>query len=601
MCSDVNPTTNENDPLYRHGVGTSVAVTDVNGDTYYVNCEAQVVVGEYIGAQMAGFDAAAELGLIDHLQDGDRNVAYTPRTVVVGGAQPYNIVLQSGNLPQGLSIDTYTDPLSGLVAFGVLFGTPIESGDFQFTVEATDSDGAVVSQAYTLHIAGDVVSQYELMVQKSGAGAGSVSGNGIDCGVTCTVLLDADTAVSLTATAAPGSVFTGWSGDCSGTSTCDLTMLADHVVTATFAVSGIDLRVTAVSAPPALASPGTAFDVTDTTVNTGALLAGISVTRFHFSTDKQKSSDDVRLKGSRALPGLDSGVDSTGQTTLTIPASLSPGTYWQLACADDARSVSESNEDNNCLVSDTAVEVRRPDLVETSVSDPPAALAPGNKFAVTDTVQNASTVSTIMSATRYYFTIDAVKDPGDVMLTGTRSVSGLAAAATSTGSRMVTVPSTTPLGTYRLVACADDKEKLAESNEGNNCVASAGAVLIAWPDLTVTELGGVPATIGLGRKMTLTDAVVNQGQGPAGTSTVRYYASPDITPDAGDVLLVGARAVLALGPGATSIGGRSVTVPLTTAAGTYYILACADDTNKVLEVDDGNNCKASTTTVVVMP
>jgi hypothetical protein len=40
----VQPTTDPNDPLYRHGVGTSVAVTDANGDTYYVDCEAQEVV-----------------------------------------------------------------------------------------------------------------------------------------------------------------------------------------------------------------------------------------------------------------------------------------------------------------------------------------------------------------------------------------------------------------------------------------------------------------------------------------------------------------------------------------------------------------------------
>ncbi len=58
---------------------TSVAVTDPNGDTYYVDCSAQVVVGDYIGAQMAGFDAAMPLGLVDHLQDGEKNYRPTRR------------------------------------------------------------------------------------------------------------------------------------------------------------------------------------------------------------------------------------------------------------------------------------------------------------------------------------------------------------------------------------------------------------------------------------------------------------------------------------------------------------------------------------------
>jgi hypothetical protein len=41
------------------------------------------VVGDYLGAQMAGFDAAAQIGLIDHLQDGEINVPYVERTIVV--------------------------------------------------------------------------------------------------------------------------------------------------------------------------------------------------------------------------------------------------------------------------------------------------------------------------------------------------------------------------------------------------------------------------------------------------------------------------------------------------------------------------------------
>jgi hypothetical protein len=64
---------------------------------------------------MAGFAAAAPLGLIDHLQDGELGTLYTPRTVVVGGNTPFVITISNGNLPPGLAID----PPSG-----VLIGTP---------------------------------------------------------------------------------------------------------------------------------------------------------------------------------------------------------------------------------------------------------------------------------------------------------------------------------------------------------------------------------------------------------------------------------------------------------------------------------------------
>jgi hypothetical protein len=152
MCDQVNPTINPYDPMYLHGVGTAVAVADAGGNTYYVNCEAQVVVGDYIGAQMAGFKAVMPLGLINHLEDGANAVAYTPRSIVVGGDTPYDIVLTQGNLPPGFTLGDYLDPLSSTTVHGVLFGTPTMGGIFNFTVQATDAAHVVASGTYTLKV-----------------------------------------------------------------------------------------------------------------------------------------------------------------------------------------------------------------------------------------------------------------------------------------------------------------------------------------------------------------------------------------------------------------------------------------------------------------
>jgi hypothetical protein len=54
-----------------------------------------------------------------------------------------------------------------------------------------------------------------------------------------------------------------------------------------------------------------------------------------------------------------------------------------------------------------------------------------------------------------------------------------------------------------------------------------------------------------------------------------------------------------LGPGATNTGTRTVTIPTSTTLGTYFLLACADDPNGVIETDETNNCIASATTVLV--
>ena len=76
-----------------------------------------------------------------------------------------------------------------------------------------------------------------LTVTVDGDGAGTVTSvpAGIECGADCTEGYDEGTPVSLTAVADAGSTFTGWSGACEGTGTCDLTMSGPQSVTATFA------------------------------------------------------------------------------------------------------------------------------------------------------------------------------------------------------------------------------------------------------------------------------------------------------------------------------------------------------------------------------
>ena len=75
-----------------------------------------------------------------------------------------------------------------------------------------------------------------LTVSRAGNGAGAVTSApaGIDCGSACAHAYPGGTTVTLTATAAPGSHFAGWSGGCVGTGACVVTLSADAGVTATF-------------------------------------------------------------------------------------------------------------------------------------------------------------------------------------------------------------------------------------------------------------------------------------------------------------------------------------------------------------------------------
>jgi hypothetical protein len=79
--------------------------------------------------------------------------------------------------------------------------------------------------------------QHMLTVAKSGSGVGTVTSTDgqINCGSTCSRSYTAGVTVTLTASAASGSSFAGWSGaGCSGSGTCTVAMNSDQSVTATF-------------------------------------------------------------------------------------------------------------------------------------------------------------------------------------------------------------------------------------------------------------------------------------------------------------------------------------------------------------------------------
>jgi subtilase family serine protease len=119
-----------------------------------------------------------------------------------------------------------------------------------------------------------------------------------------------------------------------------------------------DLLQVAVSNPPLGARAGDRFEVTDTVRNEGNAIASRSRTRFYLSIDTEKDTGDRRLIGARAVPKLAAGQELSGTTILRIPRTVTPGTYFLLACSDNRNVLAESNEENNCRASETQVTVQ---------------------------------------------------------------------------------------------------------------------------------------------------------------------------------------------------------------------------------------------------
>ena len=109
------------------------------------------------------------------------------------------------------------------------------TGSDTFTFAAWD--GSVESNLATVTVAvGSAPRPGRVTVAKTGSGSGVITSTpaAINCGATCTATMQTGSTLTLRATADPDSRFEGWSGACSGTGTCTVTVSADTRVTALF-------------------------------------------------------------------------------------------------------------------------------------------------------------------------------------------------------------------------------------------------------------------------------------------------------------------------------------------------------------------------------
>lgn len=134
----------------------------------------------------------------------------------------------SRDFVEGTQVTLTAEPDTGS-SFAGWTGACSGTGDCQVTMNEAKSVAATFAK--------DPPPRKTLTVSTSGDGSGTVTSTpaAIDCGVTCSASLEQGTKVTLTATPASGSNFGGWSGACSGTGDCQVTMSEAKAVTATFA------------------------------------------------------------------------------------------------------------------------------------------------------------------------------------------------------------------------------------------------------------------------------------------------------------------------------------------------------------------------------
>lgn len=133
-----------------------------------------------------------------------------------------------------------------------------------------------------------------------GSGRVTSTANGIDCVIangvasgTCSAAFDSGSVASLTATAATDQEFVAWSGDCTGSAACTITLTRDATVAPRFVANRATLTLTlttpnaddggirfAVSGPSILAvTPAAGVDLIETRTTVGAITTSTILAR----------------------------------------------------------------------------------------------------------------------------------------------------------------------------------------------------------------------------------------------------------------------------------------------------------------------------------
>ena len=225
-----------------------VAVRDFNGDgrqdlavANFRSSTVSVLLGNGDGTFLAARNFAAGAGPLSFAVgnfngDGVSDLAVANFDFNIQGPNTVSVLL--GN-PDG----TFQAPLS----FGA--GTNPDSvavGDFNGDGLQDLAVANFNSNTVSVLINNTVAALNTLTVNKAGTGSGSVTSSppGIDCGATCSATYTSGTVVTLTATPASGTTFTGWSGcDTVSGTTCTVTMSVARSVTATFTLQRFTLSV----------------------------------------------------------------------------------------------------------------------------------------------------------------------------------------------------------------------------------------------------------------------------------------------------------------------------------------------------------------------
>lgn len=330
--------------------------------------------------------------------------------------------------------------------------------------------------------------------------------------------------------------------------------------------------------------------------NVGLAPSGESILSFYLSSNTIWESAD-QLLGSESISVLEPGAGKTMLSSVIIPGSTTPGSYYIVAVADQEHLISEVDETNN--EGFKAIEVLErlyPDLIVTSGAATPNPVNAGLTTTISFSIKNTGEAPAAASTAGIYISSNDTWDSNDELL-GTTSVSEVDQNESVLGQASLEIPVETSPGNYFIIVKANQNGAVVESDDTNNAHSLAIEVLEKlYPDLLIDNLSLSNTSISAGTNATLAFDIINTGEVASAASTVRVYLSDDNVSDNGDEE-VGSQSIEAINANGTASISVFAKVPVTTLEGAHFFLIKADADNAVQESDESNNESAVSVTV----
>ena len=277
----------------------------------------------------------------------------------------------------------------------------------------------------------------------------------------------------------------------------------------------------------------------------------------------------------------------------TLPTSITPGTYYVGLYVDYGDYISESNENNNIVASNSAqltVIDCGPDLEPTSVSGPASGVR-GGTAQVSVQISNTGMEDTSNVDYNIYLSSDtSITGAGNDVLIGS-DVSGTIAQGNSwSGNINLGIPSNLGDGCWFWGIIVDPSNLIVEMDENNNAMSSSGQFCVEKADIVIDSIGASPNAVS-GQSTTVYINLSNEGGSDASSFDVRLVLSLDAQAGTDDTQVDSFR-IDPLNSGSSIEISRDVTIP-GQHIGDFHWVVIVDTSSEVDEDDETNNAAAS--------